>query len=267
MEKPGTALITGASSGIGKAYAGSLAQRGYGLVLVARRRELLESLAEELRSSHGIEAEVLTADLALDEDMIRVAGRIEAADGLSMLVNNAGFDIESPFAESDIESQLDMVRVHNMATMRLARAALPGMIARRRGVVINVSSIGAFFPLPDHAVYDASKAFLLSFTETLQIELAGTGVHAQVLCPGFTHTNFHAVSGMDTRAVPGGMWMEPGSVVEESLRALERGKGVVIPGMRNRLLVMLSKVPRSILHRSLKVMAEMARKQNKQVSG
>lgn len=261
MEKQGTALITGASSGIGKAFAGSLAQRGYDLILVARRRELLESLADELSSAHGIHAEVLTADLALEEDMIRVAQRIEANDEVSMLVNNAGFDVDSPFAKSDIERELDMVRVHDMATMRLTRAALPGMIARRRGAVINVSSIGAFFPLPDHAIYDASKAFLLSFTETLQVELAGSGVRAQVLCPGFTHTSFHAVSQMNISAIPGRMWMEPDEVVEESLRALDRGKVVVIPGRRNRLLALFSKLPRPLIYRAIGKMVELTKKQ------
>lgn len=249
MNKKGTALVTGASSGIGKAFAEALAQRGYDLILVARRLEQLEAVADELNSRNGIHTEVLTADLTNDEDVIRVAERIDGVDNLSMLVNNAGFGVESPFVSSDIERQLDMVRVHDIATMRLTRAALPGMTARRRGDIINISSIGGFFPYPNNAVYNASKAFLITFTETLHIELAGSGVRAQVLCPGFTRTGFHAAEGTDTSHLPGGIWMNPNEVVNESLRALERGKVVVIPGRRNRLFALLFKLPRPLLYR------------------
>jgi hypothetical protein len=261
MNKKGTALITGASSGIGKAFAGSLAKRSYDLVLVARRRELLDSLADELSSAHGVHAEVLTADLASEEDVVRVAQHIEARGDLSMLVNNAGYTIEGPFAESDIERQLDMVHVHDLATMRLTRAVLPGMIARRRGAVINTSSLGGFAPQRNHSIYCASKAFLIGFTETLHMELAGSGVRAQVLCPGFTHTGFHAAVGMDTSGIPSVLWMDADEVVEESLRALERGKVVVIPGRRNLFYMVLLKLPRPLVYRIQERMLEYAEKQ------
>lgn len=251
MKRDMTALVTGASSGIGKAYAQSLARQGYDLILVARRRELLESLGEELGSRYGIEADVLTADLTRDEEVIRVAEQIEAAADLSMLVNNAGFAVETLFAESDIERQLDMVRIHDMAAMRLTRAALPGMLARRRGYIVNLSSMGGFFPFPGNAIYNASKAFLVTFTETLQLELAGTGVHVQVLCPGFTHTGFHAAENLDVSDIPAGMWMNADEVVEESLRALQRGKVVFIPGSRNRMLALFFKLPRPLLYRGI----------------
>ena len=250
MSHKGTAVITGASSGIGETFARALAQRGYDLILVARRRELLEVLAEELSSAHGIHAEVLAADLALEEDAAMVAREIEAREDASMLVNNAGYTLEGPFAESDIERQLDMVRVHDLATMRLTRAALPGMIARRRGAVINVSSLGGFAPQLDNSVYCASKAFLIEFTETLHLELSGSGVRVQVLCPGFTHTGFHDAAGSDISGIHDWMWMKAGKVVEESLRALERGNVVVIPGRRNRFFRFLYRMPRPLLYRA-----------------
>lgn len=249
MKQKGTALVTGASSGLGEAFASALARKGYDLVLVARRRELLEELAAEIRSSCGVKAEVLTADLAVEQEAAGVAAFIESRDDVSMLVNNAGYAVEGPFAQSDIERQLDMVRVHDLATMRLTRAALPGMVTRCGGAVINVSSLGAFAPLGDNSVYTASKSFLVLFTETLHLELMGTGVRVQVLCPGFTHTGFHKASGSDVSAVPGWMWMDVDNVVEESLRALEQGRVVVIPGKRNRIFRFFFRLPRPVLYR------------------
>ena len=195
MGSKGTALVTGASLGIGEAYCRALAREGYDLILVARRRELLEKLAEELKSRLGIGAEVFPADLASDEDTARVARRIEEATDLCLLVNNAGFGVEGFFVDTDIERQLDVVRVHDLATMRLCRAALPGMIARRHGGIINLSSLAAFFPSPGNVIYSASKAFTVAFSEALSLELKGTGVRVQALCPGFTHTSFHSQPG------------------------------------------------------------------------
>jgi short-subunit dehydrogenase len=250
MGDMGTALVTGASSGIGEAYCRALASEGYDLVLVARRQVVLEALAEELRSRHGISAQVLPADLASDEGSTMVARRIEQISDLSMLVNNAGFAVEGFFVETDIERQLDVVRVHDLATVRLTRAALPGMIARGHGYIINLSSMGAFFPFPANVVYNASKAFLLSFTQSLAMELWRTGVRVQVLNPGFTHTAFHATMEADISSIPKNMWMSPKDVVQESLQALKkgkRGKIVVVPGGRNRRLALLFLLPRPLV--------------------
>jgi len=252
MAGEGTALITGASSGIGKTFAGFLAKRGYDLILVARRRELLQSIADELSSAHDVKAEVLATDLSSEEETIKVAQRIEAVDALSMLVNNAGYGIWGDFATSDIECQLDNVRVHDMATMRLTRAALPGMIARSRGDVINVASVAGLTPQPRAGVYSASKAFLILFTESLHLELAGTGVRVQVLCPGFTHTGFHAAAEMKTSGIPVWMWTDADMVVEESLRALEHGKVVVVPGRRNKAQLVASRLPRALQYPMIK---------------
>lgn len=243
----GTALVTGASSGIGEAFCRALARRGYDLVLVARRRGPLEELAAELESVCGIKAEVFQADLASDEDAARVARRVEEAEELSLLVNNAGFAVDGHFVDTDIERQLDAVRLHDLAVTRLTRAALPGMIARRRGGVVNLSSMAAFFPSTGNAIYNASKAYLVAFTETLSLELKGTGVRVQALCPGFTRTGFHSRMGMDVSHIPGWMWMRAEQVVEESLHALERGKVVFIPGKTNRMMGIFFELPRPVV--------------------
>ncbi len=266
MGNMGTALVTGASSGIGEAYCRALAREGYDLILVARRRELLEALAEELKSSYEVSAQVLPADLASDEGTSIVARHIEQVTDLTLLVNNAGFATEGFFAEIDIERQLNMVRVHDLATMRLTHAALPGMIARGHGSVINLSSMGAFFPFPYNVVYNASKAFLVSFTQSLAMELWRTGVRIQVLAPGFTHTSFHAAMQADITDIPESMWMNAEEVVRESLRALKKGrhgKIVVVPGRRNRRLALFFLLPRPLVFWGSAMLARLLEKRLK----
>ncbi|MGD2253316.1 MAG: SDR family oxidoreductase [Anaerolineales bacterium] len=234
-----TALITGASSGIGAAFARQLAAKGNDLILVARRESRLEQLAAECHQQHGVQAEVLVADLANLSDIERVQKRIAALEELDLLINNAGFSTLGYFAKTDPQQQHDMITVHVIASMLFTRAALPAMIARMRGGLINVASTAAFIPLVGSTNYAATKAFLVTFTHGLQAELRGTGVKVQVLCPGFTHTEFHdredhRRSKVKTR-IPGFMWMEADQVVAISLRALERSKVVCIPGFINRV--------------------------------
>jgi short-subunit dehydrogenase len=258
MGSKGTALITGASSGLGAAYSRALARQGYDLVLVARRLELLETLAGELQSRHGVRAEALASDLATEAGMDAAARRIEEIDDLSVLINNAGCAVEGSFVDTDIDRQMDSVRLHDLATMRLTRAALPGLIARGQGAVINLSSLAAFFPFPGNVVYNASKAFLVTFTQSLALELWKTGVRVQVLCPGFTHTSFHAAMGADVSQIPEGMWMSADEVVEESLRALNKGRHgriVLIPGTLNRRLGWLFLLPRPAVFRGSALLA------------
>src|SRR5512133_3003638 len=178
-----TALVTGASAGIGKAYAGRLAELGYHLVLVARRAERLDALAAELESRYGIQAQALPADLSSEEGIARVEQRLAAGD-IDFLVNNAGYDVFGDFAQIPIEKNLALLRCLELATVRLTRAALPALLERRRGAVINVSSIGAFGPKRKDGIYVASKAFVNRFTESLALDLKGSGVRAQALCPG-----------------------------------------------------------------------------------
>lgn len=240
-DRRGYALITGASSGIGAAYARRLAQEGYSLVLVARREDRLAALAAELTRDYTITAEVLAADLAQAADIARVEQRIANLD-LTILVNNAGFGTnKGSLLASDLNEQLDMLNLHVLATMRLCRAALPGMIARKRGAIVNVSSISAFFPSPGDINYPASKAYMNTFSQALQAEVARHGIRVQALCPGFTHTEFHgtpAMTGFQKSRIPSAMWMTSGQVVEESLRGLKGDRVMCVPGWRNQLLVL-----------------------------
>jgi len=239
---PGSyALITGASSGIGEAFARRLAQQGYNLVLVARRQAKLAALADELGREYGVAAEVLAADLAQMDDVARVEQRIHALD-LAVLVNNAGFGTNrGSLLASDLDEQMNMLNLHVQATMRLCRAALPGMTAHGRGDIINVSSIAAFFPSPGDTNYAASKAYMNAFSQALQAEVAGQGIRVQALCPGFTHTEFHAtpaMTGFQKSRVPAKLWMTPEQVAEYSLRCLGRNQVICVPGFYNQLLVL-----------------------------
>ncbi len=233
----GTALVTGASAGIGREFCQQLAARGHDLILVARDTERLHALAAELGARHGVAAEVMPADLARDADVDRVVARISAA-ALTLLVNNAGFGTTGSVATAPPGPQEQMLRLHVLAPMRLTRAALPGMLERRRGAIVNVSSIASFIYSPGSVNYCASKAYLTTFTEGLALELAGTGVQAQALCPGFTRSEFHQRMGADARLRPGPLWMTAEAVVRASLAQLDRaGPVVCVPGLRNKLLV------------------------------
>jgi short-subunit dehydrogenase len=247
------ALISGASSGIGAAFARALAARGYALVLVARRRDRLEELAGALRRNGGTSVEVLVADLAHDEDLEAVARKVASETQLELLVNNAGFGALGDYHEADLTRQMEMHRVHVLATVRLTHAALRGLVARGRGGVINVSSVAAFARMPGHTSYNATKAWMNAFTECLHLELkrAGSPVRIQALCPGYTYTEFHDALGMDRGKVMPlrGFWMTAEFVVAESLKAFDRGAWLVVPGWRYRLLVgFLKHAPRFLLY-------------------
>ncbi len=241
-----TALITGASSGIGSVFARHLAARGYDLILVARRRERLEALAQETHRQHGITADVFVADLAKSEDVRHVADRIEALPRLDLLINNAGFGSIHTFVELDLNMQLDMIHVHVLASVRLTRAALPGMIKRQNGAIINVASMAGFLPMPKVIVYAATKSFLITFSEGLAKELANTGVHVQALCPGFTYTEFHDApefEGFSRSQTSASLWMAAEDVVAESLKALEKNQTICVPGWKNRVFLRLIRSP------------------------
>ena len=258
MTEGPTALITGASSGIGAAFTRQLAATGYNLILVARRQERLESLAEELSASHNAACEVLPADLTKVSDVERLEARLAGSGAPDLLINNAGFGTTGHFAEIDLAKQVDMIQLHVIAPVRLCRAVLPGMIARRSGAIINVASIAAYWPLPENANYAASKMYLIVFSQALQAELRGTGVRVQALCPGFTYTEFHDTTEFaqfDRRNIPAPFWMSADELARLSLAALERGKVVYIPGWQNRLMVspafraLLALVPRKTIRR------------------
>jgi len=209
------ALITGASSGIGAAFARALAVRGYDLVLVARRRDRLEQLARELESQYKVCVEVLAADLSDEAQAGWVEEKIATSPNLDLVVNNAGFGSRGKFWEADDGLQDKMYRVHVLATMRLTRAALRSMMPRHRGAVINVSSVAGFAASPGGASYASTKAWMNVFTESLALELdsLGSRVRVQALCPGFTLSEFHDVIGADRSKIPSGWWMKAEAVV------------------------------------------------------
>ena len=236
----GTAVVTGASAGIGTAYAEQLAAAGWDLVLVARREQRLADLAGRLAAATGRRVQPLAADLATAEGQAAVADRL-AGDDVTLLVNNAGIGGYGPFAETDPALAAAILALNVTAPTLLARAALPGMLARGRGAIVNVASLLAFSgalppdPLPHRAVYAGSKGYLTTFSRVLAAELAGTPVGVQLVCPGLTSTEFHLVRG--DRPVPGreaaadGRGMPAGDVVTASLAALASGEVVCVPGL------------------------------------
>lgn len=248
----GTAVITGASSGIGKAFARQLAQEGYGLMLVARREERLSALATELGQRYSVPIEVVAADLSKPAGMERVATLLRGREDIQLLINNAGFGLRGYFWQLDLAAQEAMVNLHVQAMIHLCHAVLPGMVSRGRGAIINVSSVTAFESLAHNTIYSATKAMMVRFTESLAYALAGTGVQVQALCPGFTRSEFHDTAAYATfkrERIPAILWMSSAEVAEQSLAALRTGGPVVfVPGRLYRLLVTLL---RPGLHRPL----------------
>ncbi len=245
------ALVTGASGGIGAEFARQLAARGYDLILVARSRDRMETLAKRLREEHGGETDVLAADLTQSEDLRLVERRIDAEENLELLVNNAGVGTVGPVADADADREEEEIRLNVVALCRLTRSALPGLLARKSGTVINVSSLAGLFPAPYNATYAATKAFVNSFTEALHEELRGSGVTVQLLCPGFIRTGFQERAGIDPGAIPSFAWMEAPGVVKASLEAHLRGDLICVPGLGYRGLATLSGlIPRGLLRRA-----------------
>ncbi len=244
------ALVTGASAGIGAAFAERLAKERYNLVLVARNGDRLETLAKRLRKDCGIQVEVLPTDLTQPAELRIVEQLVAGEARLDLLVNNAGFGTVGRFADLDADREEEEIRLNVVALVRLTRAALPGMIARRRGAIINVSSMAAFQPGPYNATYSATKAYVNHFTEALHEELRGTGVTVQALCPGFTRTEFQERAGIDVSAIPSFAWMTPDAVADAALAALRNGEVVCVPGLGNRaLMALVSLVPRTLTRR------------------
>jgi uncharacterized protein len=228
----GLAMVTGASSGIGEAFAERLANDGWDLVLVARRRDRLEEVAARLADGHGVSVRVAEADLA-DQDQLEALCAEAAERPVGMLVNNAALAHYMLFSELPAGSARELVQLNVLAPVLLTRAVLSGMIERDKGSVINVASLLAFSGsweaphLPQRAVYAASKSFLVTFTQILAGELRDSGVQVQVVCPGLVRSEFHSRQGLDMSAVPR---MEPAALVDASLLDLERGVVVSIPG-------------------------------------
>ncbi|MBY8866849.1 MULTISPECIES: SDR family NAD(P)-dependent oxidoreductase [Streptomyces] len=241
-----TALITGSTAGIGAAFARRLAADGHDLVLVARDTERLTEQATELHDKHGIEAEVLTADLATDEGVEAVAARLgDRRNPVDLLVNNAGFGNKGRFLDVPMADELRMLKVHIEAVLRLTAAATEAMRERGRGGVVNVASVAAFVP---RGTYGASKAWVVQFTQGVARDLAGSGVRLMALCPGFVRTEFHERAGMGTDNIPNWMWLDADKLVAAALADLARGRTVSIPDPRYKALMGVVKLaPRGLL--------------------
>ena len=232
MTRP-IALVTGASSGLGEAFARALAASGHDLVLVARTGSALEELAADLEKGHRAKAEVLVADLAAPDGVGAVETRIVKGAAVDTVVNCAGFGHYGPFVERPLGEEQGQVLVNVLALVTLSHAALRTMVPRRAGALLNVASVAGFAPTPGGATYSATKAFVLSFTEALHDEVAAAGVHVSVVCPGFTRTDFQRRAGVAASGIPAAAWSEPARVVEAALGALARNRAVCVPGIVN----------------------------------
>jgi uncharacterized protein len=250
-----TALITGASSGIGLDLARLFAEDGHDIVLVARSEDKLRELAKELEARHGIKATVIVADLAKPDAPQQI---FVVAPAVDILVNNAGFGTSGKFAETDLRAELDMIQVNIAALTHLTKLFLGPMLERKRGRILNVASTAAFQPGPLMAVYYATKAYVLSFSEAIAEELSGSGVTVTALCPGPTATGFQQAANMGTEALL--KVMRPVSSMEVAragYRGMMRGKRVVIPGLKNKLGVQSLRVsPRAVVTKVVRALQE-----------
>ncbi|MGB3877126.1 MAG: SDR family oxidoreductase [Shinella zoogloeoides] len=229
----GTAVITGASSGIGAVYADRLAARGYDLVLVARSADKLEQVADRIRARTGRQVDILAADLGNAVDLASVEDFLKTTPDVTLLVNNAGLGGALPLVESDIEQMTAMIALNVTALTRLTYAAVPEFIARGTGTIVNIASIVAINPETLNGVYGGSKAFVLAFSQNLKHELEGTGVHVQVVLPGATATDFWAIAGKPVELLPSAIVMSGEDLVDASLVGLDRGEFVTIPSLQD----------------------------------
>ncbi|MET3515747.1 short-subunit dehydrogenase [Pseudacidovorax sp. 1753] len=227
----GTALVTGASSGIGALYADRLARRGHDLILVARDRERLNALARDITSRTGRNVEVLAADLTDAASLATVEAKLRQDASIRLLVNNAGIGTHTPLLASDVEAMTRMVALNVTAPMRLAYAAVPGFVARGGGTVVNIASIAAVAPEILNGVYGGTKAFVLAFSQSLQHELAAKGVRVQAVLPGATATEFWATGGLPVENLDARIVMRAEDMVDAALVGLDRGETVTLPSL------------------------------------
>jgi len=261
MSDKKTALITGATSGIGAEFARHLASEGYDLIITGRRKKEIKKIADDISARYKVSVEVIIAELSDKGDMEKVAKRIGKITNLKFLVNNAGFGVEGAFHETDFFDHERMLLVHNLAVMKLTYAALPSMISSGGGSIINVSSISSRIFMPGFAMYNATKSFLVAFTETLHMELKKNNIKLQALCPGFTRTDFHSKMGYEESALPDRgfiRWMKTSDVVNISLKALNKGKVVCVPGFLNKFLYrLIGMLPRRMVYKTLSAVSNL----------
>jgi short-subunit dehydrogenase len=227
----GTALITGASSGIGAVYADRLAKRGFDLILVARNRNRLAAVGNRLQDETGRSVETITADLSKDADLTQIERILRSSASMTVLVNNAGVGATAPLLDSDVEKMSEMIRLNVSALTRLTYAAAPGFVARGRGTIINIASVVAISPETFNGVYGASKAFVLALSQSLQHELAPKGVRIQAVLPGATATEFWDIAGLPVSNLPTEVVMSAENLVDAAIAGLDQGEAVTIPSL------------------------------------
>lgn len=240
------ALITGASAGIGAAFANQLAAKGTDLVLVARDETRLNQLAQELVTQHNINVEVLAADLSDRTQLDKVAARA-AKEDIELVINNAGFGIKQTFAGGALDAEQNLLDVLVTAVMRITHSALPGMLARNRGGVINVSSIAGWM---SSGTYSATKSWATTFSESLATLHKASNVHVMALCPGYTRTEFHSRAEMEIETIPNWMWLDVNDVVKKSLSDFAKSKPVSVPGAQYKVLSLIAQyLPRPLVRK------------------
>lgn len=244
----GTALVTGPTAGIGRAFAEQLAARGHDLVLVARNEERLNEVAAELRGRHGVTVEVLPADLVDRAQLARVEERLgDAARPVEVLVNNAGFGLKKPFLDNTLEAEQSLLDVHVVAPMRLTHVALSAMVPRGHGRIVNVASVAGFLP---RGSYSAAKAYVIRLSQWAHAEYAGRGVTVMALCPGFVETEFHGRFGVGRNSAPRFLWLQADDLVKEALGDLDAGRAISVPSLRYKAIAGAARlVPSPVLQR------------------
>ncbi|OZV80083.1 short-chain dehydrogenase [Micromonospora echinospora] len=244
------AVVTGATAGIGAAFARRLARDGYDLVLVARDATRLSGFATELTERHGRSVETLPADLSTEDGCVAVERRLTEGRPVDLLVNNAGIALTRSFLRTTVEDEARLLRLNVSSVMRLTHAVLPTMTERRAGAVINVSSVAGFGALEAGSTYSATKAWVTNFSESVGQAARPYGVRVMALCPGFTRTEFHQRAGINTSSMPGWIWLDADAVIDEGLRDLRKGRLVSVPDWKYKLAVVaLRHTPQRLLHR------------------
>ena len=258
------AVITGATSGIGKAFAEYFAAHDYDLFLTGRRREIILQVAFGLKATYGVNIDVAIADLSRNEHLAGLLQDLGNNRKIEILVNNAGYGMDIRFSEDEIDHQLDMLKVHVNAPLLLINKVLPVMMENKSGIIINVSSLAAYMPTAGSAMYTSTKSFLKTFSESLHMDVMHNGIRVLCLCPGFTHSDFH--KNLNGSGDNNGLtyWMNPSAVVEYSINCLNRGQVVCIPGIANRTLCLLATtLPRSLYYQIAGIMEKKIRRQNR----
>lgn len=244
-----TAIITGATGGLGEAFAHKLAQCHYDLLLTGRNTSRLQELKQIIEQQYNTQVKIISADLTVRDDLQRLIQAIHQLDNVEILVNNAGFGNHQNFFESDFADQEQLLQIHVAVTTRLVHEVVPRMVEKHKGFIINVSSLAAFLPSGESYFYCASKAFMVTFSECLHIDLKKMGICTQVLCPGFVNTGFHQHQNTSKQVDYQWLWMNPKDVIKSSLQSLDRQKVLCIPGFFNRCIYFVSRlIPKTLYY-------------------